>query len=188
MKTILIAATAAVALPVAAPAPAFAQSREVRREMRECERELRRADSRREYNKELRECRREIREERREVRRETRRDRREALRDWRQARRYDWNRHEPGFDRYYADRYYRPGNYYADRQMAWNDRVYRGEDGRFYCRRSDGTTGLIVGAGLGALIGNQLDVGGSATLRTVIGGAAGALIGRQVDRGNVRCD
>ena len=72
--------------------------------------------------------------------------------------------------------------------MGYGDTIYRGADTRYYCRRIDGTTGLIVGAGLGALLGNQLDVGGSATVRTIIGGAAGALVGRAIDKGSVRCD
>ena len=185
MKALLIAASAAaVALPTVAATPAAAQSRKVQREQRECERELRGADNRREYQRELAECRREVNQARRDVRR----DRREAIRDWRQARRYDYNRLEPGQRQYYADRYYRPGNYYADRRLSRNDRIYRGYDGRYYCRRSDGTTGLIVGAGIGALLGNQLNVGGSRTLSAIIGGAAGAALGREIDRGNARCD
>lgn len=185
MRTMILAAAAsAVAIPVAMPAPAMAQSREVRREIRECQRELRRADSRKEYRKEQRECRREIAK----ARRDAQRDRRQASRDWARYRNYDYNRYEPGQRAYYADNYYRPGNLYADRRIGYNDRLYRGRDGRYYCRRSDGTTGLIVGAGLGALLGNQLNLGGSATVRTVIGGAAGALLGREIERGRVRCD
>ena len=186
MKSFLIAASAVATLaPVAMPAPALAlDRRDVRKEQRECQRELRKADSRREYNRELRECRREIN---REVR-DNRRDRREAIRDWRRSRNYDWNRYEPGYNRYYADRYYRDGGYYADRRLSRNDRIYRGYDGRYYCRRNDGTTGLIIGAGIGALLGNQVDIGGSRTLSTILGGAAGAAIGHSIDRGNVRCD
>ena len=186
MKSLLIAASAVATLaPVAMPAPALAlDRRDVRQEQRECRRELRKADSRREYNRELRECRREIN---REVR-DNRRDRREAIRDWRRSRNYDWNRYEPGYNRYYADRYYRSGSYYADRRLSRYDRVYRGYDGRYYCRRNDGTTGLIIGAGIGALLGNQVDIGGSRTLNTILGGAAGAAIGASIDRGNLRCD
>ena len=186
MKSILIAASAVATLaPVAMPAPALAlDRRDVRQEQRECRRELRKADSRREYNRELRECRREIN---REVR-DNRRDRRENARDWRRARSYDWNRYEPGYNRYYADRYYRSGSYYADRRLSRYDRIYRGNDGRYYCRRDDGTTGLIIGAGVGALLGNQIDVGASKTVSTIIGGAAGALIGRAIDKGGVKCD
>lgn len=186
MKSLMIAATAAaVGLPTVAATPAVAAGpREVRKEQRECQRELRRADSRREYNREIRECRREINQAQRDVRR----DRRERIRDWRQARRYDWNRMEPGYNRYYADRYYRPGSYYADRRLTRYDRIYRGYDGRYYCRRNDGTTGLIIGAGIGALLGNQLNIGGSTTLSTVLGGAAGALIGKELAQGDLRCD
>jgi len=185
MKSLMIAASAvAVALPTIAATPAVAQSRNVRQEQRECERELRRTDNRREYERELRECRREVNQ----ARRDDRRDRREAIRDWRQARRYDWNRVEAGQGRYYADRYYRSGDYYADRRLSRADRIYRGYDGRYYCRRQDGTTGLIVGAGIGALLGNQVNIGGSQTLSTIIGGAAGALLGREIDRGGVRCN
>ena len=186
MKSFLIAASAVATLaPVAMPAPALALDRgDVRREQRECQRELRKADSRREYNRELRECRREIN---REVR-DNRRDRREAIRDWRRSRNYDWNRYEPGQSRYYADRYYRSGSYYADRRLGRNDRIYRGYDGRYYCRRDDGTTGLIIGAGIGALLGNSVDIGGSRTLNTILGGAAGAAIGHSIDKGGMRCD
>lgn len=188
MKSLLIAASAVATLaPVALPAPALAwdhSRREVRQEQRECNRELRRADSRREYRRELRECRREVRRELRE----DRRDHRQAARDWRGYRNYDWNRYEPGHSRYYADRYYRDGSYYGDRRLTRYDRVYRGQDNRYYCRRDDGTTGLIIGAGIGALLGNQVDIGGSRTLNTILGGAAGAAIGHSIDRGNLRCD
>ena len=112
---------------------------------------------------------------------------REARRDWRQYRHYDHDRFEPGRDRYYADDYYRDGRYYRERPLTRSERIYRGRDGRYYCRRDDGTTGLIVGAAVGALIGNQIDNGDSRLLGTLIGGAAGALIGREIDRGSLRC-
>ena len=186
MKKLLIAASAVATIaPMAMPAPALAlDRRDVRQEQRECRRELRKADNRREYDRELRECRREINREARD----NRRDRREAARDWRRYRSYDWNRYEPGESRYYADRYYRSGSYYSDRRLSRYDRVYRGNDGRYYCRRDDGTTGLIIGAGIGALLGNQVDIGGSRTLNTILGGAAGAAIGQAIDKGGMRCD
>lgn len=64
-------------------------------------------------------------------------------------------------------------------------RVYkewRGKDGRLYCRRTDGTTGLIVGGVAGALLGRTVDTSGDRTLGTLGGAAAGALLGREVDR------
>ena len=170
-KLILATAVAVSAIPFALPASAD-QGRQEMQERRECARELRNADNSYEYRREQRECAREISQARRE--------------DWRNYRRYDWNRPAAG-GYYYADQYYRDGRYYRERRLSRYDRIYRGNDGRYYCRRSDGTTGLIIGAGVGALIGNSLDNGRSSILGTLIGGAAGAAVGREIDRGDVRC-
>jgi glycine zipper 2TM protein len=66
-------------------------------------------------------------------------------------------------------------------------RYWRGNDGRYYCHRSNGTTGLIVGAAGGALVGRAIDSHGSRTTGTVLGAAIGGLLGRQIQRGQVRC-
>ena len=81
-----------------------------------------------------------------------------------------------------------PPRHYAVRVMAEDEEIYRGDDGRYYCRRSDGTMGLVVGAAAGALIGNQLARGHSATLGTLLGAGAGALIGQSLDKGSVHCE
>src|SRR3546814_2869299 len=107
------------------------------------------------------------------------------MRDWRRYRGYDWNRYEPGYSYYYADRYYRDGRYYQPRRLTRADRVYRGGNGRYYCRRSDGTTGLIIGGLAGGVIGNLVTDGGSQLLGTLIGAGAGALLGNEIDRGQV---
>ena len=78
---------------------------------------------------------------------------------------------------------YREGRY-RERRLTLNDRIYRGQDGRTYCRRNDGTTGLVIGGVGGAVLGNVL---GGGLLGTLAGGAGGALLGREVDRGKVRC-
>ena len=171
-KYILAALVAATAMPVAIT-PAVAQPRysNEAQEQRECDRELRDADSRREYRREQRECAREITRARGQ--------------DWRQGRRYDYNRPPSGRE-YYADDYYRDGRYYRDTRLTANDRIYRGRDNRYYCRRSDGTTGLIIGAGAGALLGNAIAGRGSNTLGTILGAVAGGAIGREVDRNNGR--
>lgn len=109
------------------------------------------------------------------------------MRDWRQYRNYDYNRPERGSRGYYAENYYRDGRYYQERRLSARDRIYRGNNGRYYCRRPDGTTGLIIGGAAGALLGNALDNGRSSLLGTLIGGGAGALLGREVERGSVRC-
>jgi hypothetical protein len=59
---------------------------------------------------------------------------------------------------------------------------WRGADGRTYCRRSNGTVGIIVGGAGGALVGRAVDGGRSRATGTILGLAAGALIGREIDR------
>lgn len=71
-----------------------------------------------------------------------------------------------------------------ERRLGRRDRIYRGGDGRYYCRRNDGTTGLVIGALAGGLLGNA--IGGDA-LGTLLGAGGGALVGQQIDKGNYRC-
>jgi len=92
---------------------------------------------------------------------------------------YNDDRYEGGYD---PSRYYRQGPNYQPRALASDDRVYRGSDGRYYCKRNDGTTGLIVGAAGGALLGNVIDGGHSRAVGTLLGGAIGALAGRSVEQ------
>ncbi len=61
-------------------------------------------------------------------------------------------------------------------------REWVGKDGRRYCRRNNGTTGLIVGGVGGALLGRTVDSRGDRTLGTLGGAALGALAGRAVER------
>lgn len=102
-------------------------------------------------------------------------------------RNYDYNRPDPAYGNYDASRYYRADSPYGERRLGPNDRIYRGSDGRYYCRRSDGTTGLIVGAIAGGVLGNIIAPDRSETLGTIFGALAGAAIGQQIDRNNVRC-
>lgn len=79
------------------------------------------------------------------------------------------------------------GRYYQPRRVTRNDRVWRGRDGRYYCKRGNGTTGLIIGAAGGALLGREIDGGRDRTLGTILGAAGGGLLGREIDRGRARC-
>lgn len=99
--------------------------------------------------------------------------------------RYD-DRAETGYD---PSRYYRDGSGYQERTLSADDRVYRGTDGRYYCKRNDGTTGLIVGAIGGGVLGNVIDGGHSRGVGTILGAIAGGAVGRSVDQNNsqVRC-
>ena len=101
--------------------------------------------------------------------------------------RYDYDRPDPSYGGYDAGRYYRDDPSYHERTLSSNDRLYRGNDGRYYCRRSDGTTGLVVGAIAGGILGDVIAPGGSKTLGTVIGAGGGALVGHAIDVNDARC-
>lgn len=92
---------------------------------------------------------------------------------------HDRGRHRGHYDR--------QGRYYEPRRLSRNERIWRGEDGRYYCRRGNGTTGLIIGAAGGALAGRAIDTRGERATGTILGGVAGALLGREIDRGSARC-
>jgi hypothetical protein len=94
---------------------------------------------------------------------------------------YRWQGDRNG--RWDPSQHYHSGNY-RERRLGRNDRVYRGGDGRYYCRRSDGSTGLVIGAIAGGVLGNA--IGGNA-LGTLLGAGGGALLGQSIDRGNYRC-
>lgn len=80
------------------------------------------------------------------------------------------------------DRYDSRYSRYYDNRGYYNGPTWRGRDGRYYCRRSNGTTGLIVGGAAGALAGRAIDTRGERTTGTIIGALAGALIGREIQR------
>lgn len=109
---------------------------------------------------------------------EDRWDRHDDKKNHREVRRGYW---DPARDYRRDDRRYRP------RRMGRNDRIYRGSDNRYYCRRDDGTTGLIVGGIAGGVLGHIIAPGGSKTLGAIIGAGAGALIGRAIDDGDIVC-
>lgn len=69
----------------------------------------------------------------------------------------------------------------------YHGKVWRDSNGRLRCKRPNGTTGLIVGAAGGALIGRAVDTRGERATGMILGAAAGALLGREVDRSRYRC-
>ena len=86
---------------------------------------------------------------------------------------------------YYANNSY--GQSY-DSYNGYNGQVWRGDDGRYYCKRSNGTTGLLIGGAAGALIGREIaGRNGDRTLGAILGAAGGALLGREVSKSTSKC-
>jgi len=113
-------------------------------------------------------------------RHDDRRDRDHRDRDDRRGGDRNWRGDDRNWD---PSNSYRDGKY-RERRLSRNDRIYRGRDGRAYCKRNDGTTGLVIGALGGGALANLI---GGGTLGTLAGAGGGALLGRSVDRGNVKC-
>ncbi|MDX3901197.1 MAG: glycine zipper 2TM domain-containing protein [Sphingobium sp.] len=67
------------------------------------------------------------------------------------------------------------------RRDNYRYKEWRGRDGRTYCRKSNGTTGLIVGGVGGALAGRAIDTRGDRATGTILGAAGGALLGKEID-------
>jgi len=83
-------------------------------------------------------------------------------------------RHHHQQSQYYNGQYY-------------NGQVWKDSRGRLRCKRPNGTTGLIIGAAGGALVGRAIDTHGERATGTILGAAAGALLGRSIERSRVRC-
>lgn len=75
----------------------------------------------------------------------------------------------------------------ASARGYYKEKVWRDSHGRLRCKRPNGTTGLIVGAAGGALVGRAIDTHGERATGTILGAAAGALIGRSIDRNRMVC-
>jgi hypothetical protein len=113
-------------------------------------------------------------------------------------------RYDDGYNNSYYSQSYRGDRYYSgDRQYRGN-RQYRGDsygrgyDNRYYGRssryygsnrrcRDNGTTGTILGAIAGGLLGKEIADGGryrrgDGTAGAIIGAGVGALAGRAIDR------
>lgn len=85
--------------------------------------------------------------------------------------------------RYYDAR----GSYVEPHRLTRSDRIWRDRDGRYRCRRDNGTTGFVIGAAVGGLAGHEIARDGDKTLGTILGAVGGGLLGRAIDRGDLKC-
>lgn len=114
-------------------------------------------------------------------------------RGWSNRDRHDDRRDRRDYRRYAYRGGYQPQPYYQNYPSNYgepvyrNTRVWQGDDGRYYCRRSNGTTGLLIGGAAGALLGREVaGRNGDRTLGAILGAAGGALLGRSIDS-KTRC-
>ena len=83
--------------------------------------------------------------------------------------------------------YYAEQGYYPQQAYGYGNRYY-GRSYGYRGHRCSGTTGTIVGAGAGALLGRSIGRGSgyyhrnSGTTGTILGAALGALVGREIGR------
>ena len=96
---------------------------------------------------------------------------------------YYGQRYGNGYDQRY-DRRYANQRYYN--QRYYNQRTYNGGYYNHYGQRCSGSTGTILGAIAGGLLGTQVAGRGDRTLGAIIGAGAGALAGRAIDRSDCR--
>jgi hypothetical protein len=94
-------------------------------------------------------------------------------------RNYSQQRYDQRYDRRYANQRYANQGYY-------NQRTYDGGYYNHYGQRCSGSTGTIIGAIAGGLLGNGIAGRGDRTLGAIIGAGAGALAGRAIDRSDCR--
>ena len=82
--------------------------------------------------------------------------------------------------------HYRPASGEGE-PLDYNDRVYHGGDGAYYCQRADGTLGLVVMAGGGALPPALVGTGRSDKLGSVVARPGGGAIREAIERHALRC-
>jgi len=84
-------------------------------------------------------------------------------------------------------RYDGRGYYVEPVRLTRSDRIWRDRDGRYRCRRDNGTTGFVIGAAVGGLAGHEIAGDGDKVMGTVLGAIGGGLLGRAIDRGDLKC-
>ncbi|PZU50725.1 MAG: hypothetical protein DI568_02955 [Sphingomonas sp.] len=95
---------------------------------------------------------------------------------------YGWQ--QPNYNSRYVNNSYPT---YRGAAVRGSQPYWWGQNGQVYCRRQDGTAGLLVGALAGGTLGNMIAKQGDKTLGSVIGGTLGAVLGNEIAKGNARC-
>lgn len=89
---------------------------------------------------------------------------------------------------FYKKRKYNKRHYaQRDQRVNSNTRIWRDNDGRYRCKKDNGTTGLLIGGAVGGVAGHEIAGNGDKLLGTVLGAAGGALLGREIDKDKYSC-
>ncbi len=78
------------------------------------------------------------------------------------------------------------GRYYEPRRVSRAATSGAGATGRYYCKRGNGTIGLVLGAAGRRVAGRAIDTNGERATGTILGAAASALLIREVEK-SLRC-
>ena len=93
------------------------------------------------------------------------------------------NKHRDQHDSLYDDR----GRYFEPRRLSNDDRIWRGDDGRYYCRRDNGTPGLLVGGSVDNMVDRRYRDGRERTVGSILEATGSVLFGREINRGGLKC-
>lgn len=104
------------------------------------------------------------------------------------AQRYNNYQDQGRYERDYRDNRQNRRQYSRDydRSGYYTGRSWRDNRGQYRCRRSDGSTGLLIGAVGGALVGRTIDTRGDRTTGTLLGAVVGGLLGNAIEKDNNR--
>ena len=87
----------------------------------------------------------------------------------------------------HKSRYDDRGRYFEPRRLSNDDRIWRGDDGRYYCRRDNGTPGLLVGGSVDNMVDRRYRDGRERTVGSILEATGSALFGREINRGGLKC-
>jgi outer membrane lipoprotein SlyB len=79
------------------------------------------------------------------------------------------------------------GNYVQPQTITSSQQMWLDDNGEYRCKRANGTTGTVIGAVAGGVLGNVIAGRGSRTLGTIVGALGGAVVGRMIARGQAKC-
>ena len=100
---------------------------------------------------------------------------------------HDKQKHKNKHKNKHKSRYDDRGRYFEPRRLSNDDRIWRGDDGRYYCRRDNGTPGLLVGGSVDNMVDRRYRDGRERTVGSILEATGSVLFGREINRGGLKC-